>query len=105
MCTHIILSIFSTHRIVGISTVPRPDHRAAQTREIACTKLVLPQVIHRGLSSICAFTTIVRALILITGLNITEVAHDYQPSIKKYVEELGMVNSYDTWHGMQSIEI
>ena len=36
------------------------------------------------------------------GLNITEVAHDYQSTIKKYVEELGMVNSYDTWHGMVS---
>ena len=35
------------------------------------------------------------------GLNVTEVAHDYQPAIKKYVEELGMVNSYDTWHGME----
>ena len=34
------------------------------------------------------------------GLNITEVAHDYQTTIKKYVcEDLGMVNSFDTWHG------
>ena len=37
------------------------------------------------------------------GLNITEVAHDYQATIKKYVEELGMMNSYDTWHGMAYI--
>ncbi|KAL5459893.1 hypothetical protein EMCRGX_G033281 [Ephydatia muelleri] len=55
------------------------DHRVAQTREVVCTKMVLPQVIARG-------------------LNITEVAHDYQATIKKYIEELGMMNSYDTWH-------
>ena len=35
--------------------------------------------------------------------NITEVSHDYQYIIKQYVEELRMVNSYDTWHGMLSI--
>ena len=29
-----------------------------------------------------------------------EVAHDYQPQVQKYVvDELGLVNSYDTWHG------
>eukprot|EP00731_Ephydatia_muelleri_P030535 Em0022g49a len=65
------------------TTVPclagRQDHRVAQTREVVCTKMVLPQVIARG-------------------LNITEVAHDYQATIKKYIEELGMMNSYDTWH-------
>ena len=33
----------------------------------------------------------------------TEVAHDYQSTIKQYVEELGTVNSYDTWHGMVPI--
>ena len=33
-------------------------------------------------------------------MNITEVAHDFQVGVKKYVtEELGVVNSYDTWHG------
>eukprot|EP00731_Ephydatia_muelleri_P034941 Em0087g10a len=66
------------------STVPclagRQQHRVAQTREVACTKIVLPQVIARG-------------------LNITEVAYDYQATIKLYVRQLGMVNSYDPWHG------
>ena len=33
------------------------------------------------------------------GLNIT----DYQATIKQYVQQLGMVNSYDTWHGKVSI--
>eukprot|EP00731_Ephydatia_muelleri_P016665 Em0009g1089a len=75
---------FSTHRIVGISTLSRQQHRVAQTREVACTKIVLPQVIARG-------------------LNITEVAHDYQATIKLYVRQLGMVNSYDTWHGTKNV--
>eukprot|EP00731_Ephydatia_muelleri_P006665 Em0003g913a len=71
----------STRRIVGIATLSRPEHRVAQTREVACTKIVLPQLIARG-------------------LNVTEVAHDYQSTIKTNVEQLGMVNSYDTWHGI-----
>ena len=50
--TPTILSIFlsqtSTHKIVAISTVARPDHVIAQTRELACTKKVLPNVIAKG---------------------------------------------------------
>ena len=35
------------------------------------------------------------------GLKISEVAHDIQAQVSKYVsEKLGLVNSYDTWHGM-----
>ena len=35
----------STRRIVEIATTSRPEHRVAQTREVACTiKIVLPQV-------------------------------------------------------------
>ena len=37
-----------THKIVGISTISRAAHATAQTRELACTKVVLPQVIDRG---------------------------------------------------------
>ncbi|KAL5479145.1 hypothetical protein EMCRGX_G022632 [Ephydatia muelleri] len=37
------------------------------------------------------------------GLNITEVAHGYQATIKQYVQQLGMVNSYDTWHGTKNV--
>ena len=49
----IILDIYvhvlhSTHKIIGISTISRADHATAQTRELACTKVVLPQVIDRG---------------------------------------------------------
>ena len=35
-----------------------------------------------------------------TGLKVVEVAHDYQPTLQKYlVDELKLLNSYDTWHG------
>ena len=34
------------------------------------------------------------------GVKVTEVAHDLQFCVKKFVtEELGVMNSYDTWHG------
>ena len=34
------------------------------------------------------------------GLNISEVSHDIQAQVSEYVStDLGLVNSYDTWHG------
>ena len=33
------------------------------------------------------------------GLKVIEVAHDMQAQVSKYVRELKLVNSYDTWHG------
>ena len=47
LCLYFLQS--STRRIVGITTLSRPEHRVAQTREVACTKVVLPQVLARGL--------------------------------------------------------
>ena len=38
----------SNHKIVGISTLSRKEHATAQTRELECTKIVLPQVVERG---------------------------------------------------------
>ena len=38
----------------------------------------------------------------IVGLNVVKIAHahDYQAQVQKYiVDELGLINSYDTWHG------
>ena len=33
-------------------------------------------------------------------MNITEVAHDIQQQVSRYVTgSMGVVNSYDTWHG------
>ena len=30
-----------------------------------------------------------------------EVAHDYQVQVQRYItDELKLINSYDTWHGM-----
>ena len=35
------------------------------------------------------------------GLRITEVAHDIQQQVSRYISaELHLINSYDTWHGM-----
>ena len=33
---------------VGISTLSRSDYLTAQTQELQCTKVVIPQVIARG---------------------------------------------------------
>lgn len=33
------------------------------------------------------------------GLKVVEVAHDIQQQVSKYVKRLGLVNSFDTWHG------
>ena len=44
--------------------------------------------------------------VLYIGLNITEVAHDYNTQLRTYVAvDLGLVNSFDTWHGMSSMYI
>ena len=46
-----IFNYYSTHRIVGISTISHSDHRIAQTRELECTKVVLPQVQRQGMNT------------------------------------------------------
>jgi hypothetical protein len=75
----------STHKIVGISTLSRTDHTVPQTREVACTKEVLPQVLARG-------------------LRVTEVAHDIQQQVSHFITaDLSLVNSYDTWHGTKNV--
>ena len=34
------------------------------------------------------------------GLRIGEVAHDFQVQVSRHVtDKLGILNSYDTWHG------
>ena len=38
---------------------------------------------------------------ILVGLKIVEVAHDFQQQIKNYItNDLQLLNSYDTWHGM-----
>lgn len=38
----------STKKVVGVSTISRLEHASAQTREVQCTRQVLPEVIERG---------------------------------------------------------
>ena len=43
---------------------------------------------------------ILALLAFVSGLKVTEVAHDFHAGVRKYVtEDLGLLNSYDTWHG------
>ena len=39
---------FSTHKILGCIILSRKEHACAQTRELACTKLVVPDIVARG---------------------------------------------------------
>ena len=39
-------------------------------------------------------------MVLMLNLNVMEVAHDMQFQVARYVTtDLGLLNSYDTWHG------
>ena len=112
MCVCIVscIKFHSTQKIVGISTYSRAEHSIPQTREVACTKQVLPQVLARGKTPMYIHiptwmpthlhtNSDVECLVL--GLRITEVAHDIQQQVSCYVStELGLVNSYDTWHSI-----
>ena len=43
-------------------------------------------------------------MFIILGLRVTEVAHDMQTQVAKYIkEDLKVTNFYDTWHGKSSI--
>ena len=43
-----LFCFYSTQKILACVTLSRKEHACAQTRELACTKLVLPDVIARG---------------------------------------------------------
>lgn len=43
-----MLHFVSKKKVVGIHTKSRKEHAIAQTRELACTKEVLPDVIGKG---------------------------------------------------------
>lgn len=97
-------------------TVSRTEHSTAQTREIQCTKTVLPQVLEQGTCT-CVYVmkSLVRhvnvhkyvitckyiiIILCLPDLKVVEVAHDHQVQVTKYVtEDLKLLNSYDTWHG------
>ena len=60
--------------------------------------MVLPEIIGRGEYVFECFHKCI--LNTYVGLNVVEIAHDYQAQVQKYiVNELGLINSYDTWHG------
>ena len=76
----------------------------AQTRELVCTKIVLPQVVDRGKylerKKLLKYTYGMYIYSLFIGLDIREVAHDCQTQLSRYVtSELKLLNSYNTWHG------
>ena len=48
-----------------------------------------------------ANSLLMNTLNVVVGLNIKEVAHDIQKQVAKYVVDCGLVNSFDTWHGIQ----
>ena len=89
----------STHKIVGISTISRAAPATAQMRELACTKDVLPQVIDRGeFSCLCQISCELSMCDINIGLHVVD---DIQAQVAKCIREtLGLVNSYDTWHGI-----
>ena len=88
---------FSTHKIIGLSTLSRKEHSVAQTREFECTKVVVPQVQARGLLQ-CLVSKI--SIAYCSGLRVVEVAHDMQLQVSKFVKnDLKLLNSFDTWHG------
>ena len=44
---------------------------------------------------------VVNVVFLYVGFDIREVAHDYATTVSAYItNELKVLNSYDTWHGM-----
>ena len=51
-----ITYIISNKKVIGLNTKSRKEHLVAQTRELACTKEVLPQVIQRGMMLQCIST-------------------------------------------------
>ena len=44
----VIVHLYSTKKVIGVSTVSRKEHSTAQTRELVCTRAVLPQVLEKG---------------------------------------------------------
>ncbi|XP_064403181.1 uncharacterized protein LOC135348780 isoform X2 [Halichondria panicea] len=72
----------SAKRIVGCSNGSNTEHNCAPTRKVACTKIVFPRTLEKG-------------------LNVVEVKHDNQPVVKKYVAD--DLNSYNTWNGTKNV--
>ena len=76
-----IISFSSTKKIVGLSTVSRKEHVCAQTREVACTKIVLPEVIDKGMFKHQHYEVVFIFCALCVR---SQVAHDNQSVVKKF---------------------
>ena len=87
----LFIPIYIVHTRSSVST--------AQTRELACTKVVIPQVCDRGEFSVYLSAMQLVNRSVVPGFNIKEVAHNMQRQVAQYVVKEGLVNSYDTWHG------
>ena len=81
--------IYSTKKVVGITTISRVEHATAQTRELACIKDVLPQVLQRGMFTLYMLnyfekTSCITVMYMYctynTGLHVCEVARLSSPN-------------------------
>ena len=47
-----------------------------------------------------SLNTIILSFFFHEGINVTEIAHDIHAPVTSYItKQLGLINSYDTWHG------
>ena len=98
---HTCMYSTSTMKIVGVSTISRGEHHVAQTRELECIKVVVPQaLLEVGFK--------VRAIHVYKALHISihspglKIVDDMQLAVGRYMkQDLKLLNSFDTWHGMK----
>ena len=56
-------------------------------------------LIFRGLCRCSSSTTCSHLQIIYIEVNVIEVGHDFTMQLKKWFDEKGIKNSFDTWHG------
>ena len=77
-------------------TLSRKEHAVPQTKELKATKIVVPQVIEKGTASTYNSKQFNYYSL---ELNVV-VVHDNCSSVKRFIiDNLNIVNSFDTWHG------
>lgn len=97
--------VHSTHKIIGISTLSRCDHSTTQTRELACTKVVIPQVCDRGeFFSAPQWHLVTFRTLLFVGTNLVKLAicpifakkctREYSTFLNKYLKFAKMSTRY-----------
>ncbi len=93
---HVAFSV--QKELLGIQLFPGKNTLlCAKTREVVCTKIVLPEAIEKGTTLYQQYGVLFIFVCSFSGLNIVEVAHDNQCVVKKHVtDDLNLTNSYDT---------